>query len=280
MSQRSATTKPATATPSASTFARAGVSNQDSGQVSNDADSDRPQTAAKPLLVPIRSGRPDEPPPPLDFSRIAVNGVHHQSLRILDRDTARAQLTRQLLTELAPAFGLDLSRLRITVTAAGGARIEARGASALQEDQEVLLHPQRYRPDTESGRYLLAHEAVHAAQRQLDAQRIPTIHTETMQVAAAENEAIELGRDFAQRRTLRRSRVALHSVFAAAAAADLPEPLFEQVALQNRAGEFARIRELLGGLWISDGDVERVMLIIKSLPPSTASTLIAALDPD
>ena len=279
MSQRSATTKPATATPSASTFARAGVGNQDSGQVSNDADSDRPQTAAKPLLVPIRSGRPDEPPPPLDFSRIAVNGVRHQSLRILDRDTARAQLTRQLLTELAPAFGLDLSRLRITVTAAGGARIEARGASALQEDQEVLLHPQRYRPDTESGRYLLAHEAVHAAQRRIDAPQPLTAHTETMRIAAAEAEATDLGRDFAQRRTLRRPRVALHSVFAAAAAADLPEPLFEQVALQNRAGEFARIRELLGGLWISDGDVERVMLIIKSLPPSTASTLIAALDP-
>ena len=285
MSQRSATTKPAAATPSAPTLARVGVSTEDNSRVANDSNKDRPLPATTPLLLPIRSGRPDEPPPPLDFSRVVVNGVHHPGLRtsaphILDADTARARLTRQLLTELAPAFGLDLSRLRITVTAAGGARIEARGASALQEEQTILLHPQRYRPQTEFGRYLLAHEAVHAAQRRIDAPQSPAAYTETLRIAAAEAEASTLGHDFAQRRSLRRPRVALRRTCAAAAIANLPEPSFEAIALQNRAGELARIRELLGGLWISDSDVERVMLILKSLPPSTASTLIAALDPD
>ena len=83
------------------------------------------------------------------------------------------------------------------MTGAGGARIEARGASALQEDQTILLHPQRYQPQTESGRYLLAHEAVHAVQRHLDAPQSPAAHTETMRIAAAEAEASALGRELA-----------------------------------------------------------------------------------
>ncbi len=278
MSQRSATTKPAAVAPSAPTLARAGISIQDGGQVANDTERDAPQPTTKPLLIPVRNGRPDETPPPIDFSKIAVTSAFSRGLQVIDADTARAELTRRLLIELAPAFGLDISRLRVTVTAAGGARIEARGASALQEDQEVLLHPKHYRPETELGRYLLGHEAVHAAQRKIDTPQRPIEQTETQRVQAAEAEATELGYAFAQRRALRRPRVALRSVFAAASTANVSEPSFEQVALQNHAGELARIRELLGGLWISDGDVERVMLILKSLPPPTASTLIAALD--
>ncbi|NOT87868.1 MAG: DUF4157 domain-containing protein [Lysobacter sp.] len=286
MSQRSATTRPAAATPPASTLVRAGVSTQDNSPVANDTGKEAPRPAAKPLLVPIRNGRPDEPPPPLDFSRIAVNGSaivhirgaqipdkhatekHAPDKRILDTDSARAQLTRRLLAELAPALGLDLSRLRITVTAAGGARIEARGASALQEDQNILLHPQRYRPETDAGRYLLAHEAAHAAQRRLAG---------TPDVRAAETEADVIGRAFAARERLQRPSVALPTHVLAADTDATKELPFELVAMQNHEPEMARIRQLLGGLWISDGDVDQVLLILKTLPPPTAEALIGAL---
>ena len=289
MSQRSATTKPAAATPSASTLARVGVSTQDNSQVANDSNKDRPLPAATPLLLPIRSGRPDEPPPPLDFSRVVVNGVHEPGLRtsdphILDADTARARLTRQLLTELAPAFGLDLSRLRITVTAAGAARIEARGASALQEEQTILLHPQRYRPQTEFGRYLLAHEAVHAAQRRIDAPQPATAHTETMRIATAEAEASELGHDFAQRRSLRRPRVALRRLTALADTGESSEikpapPLAESVKT-SRSRELSVIRDALDGWWVSDGDVFTVMQILDTVSFPVAVAMVGALPRD
>ena len=284
MSQRSATTRPAAATPPASTLVRAGVSTQDNSAVANDTDREAPRPASKPLIVPIRNGRPDDPPPPLDFSGIAVNGARHQGPRILDKDTARAQLTRQLLTELAPAFGLDLSRLRITVTAAGGARIEARGASALQEDHTILLHPQRYRPQIESGRYLLAHEAAHAAQRHLDASRMPTARTETMRVAAAEAEATELGRDFAQRRSLRRPQVALRRLAAVADTGETAEvkpvaPLAESVKV-SRSRELALIRDALDGWWVSDGDVFTVMRILDTVSFPVAVAMVGALPRD
>lgn len=284
MSQRSATTKPAATAPPTSTLARAGVSTQDNSPVANDADREAPQPASKPLIVPIRNGRPDEPPPPLDFSRIAVNGARHPGPQILDSDTARAQLTRQLLTELAPAFGLDLSRLRITVTAAGGARIEARGASALQEDHTILLHPQRYRPQIESGRYLLAHEAAHAAQRRLDASRMPTAHTETMQVAAAEAEATELGWDFAQRRSLRRPQVALRRLDAVADTGEAvevkPAPPLADSVKTSRSRELAMIRDALNGWWVSDGDVFTVMRILDTVSFPVAVAMVGALPRD
>lgn len=284
MSQRSATTRPAAATPPASTLVRAGVSTQDNSAVANDTDREAQRPASKPLIVPIRNGRPDDPPPPLDFSGIAVNSAHHQGLQILDKDTARAQLTRQLLTELAPAFGLDLSRLRITVTAAGGARIEARGASALQEDHTILLHPQRYRPQIESGRYLLAHEAAHAAQRHLDASRMPTARTETMRVAAAEAEATELGRDFAQRRSPRRPQVTLRRLAAVAdtgeSAEVKPTPPLADSVKTSRSRELALIRDALDGWWVSDGDVFTVMRILDTVSFPVAVAMVGALPRD
>lgn len=279
MSQRSATTKPATATPSAPALARAGVSAQDSGQVANDTNQDRALSATRPLLVPIRNGRPDESPLPLDFSRIAVRG--ERGLRIFDPDTARAQLTRQLLTELAPAFGLDLSQLRITVTAAGAARIEARGASALQEDQNILLHPQRYRPETESGRYLLAHEAVHAAQRRIDVQQSSSVQSGTMHVAAAEAEASKLGLDFAQGRSLRRPRISLRLLAAVAdtgAGSEIkPTPALADSVKSSRSRELALIRDALDGWWVSDGDVFTVMRILDTVSFPVAVAMVGAL---
>ena len=98
MSQRSATTKPAAATPSGSTLARAGVSTQDSCELSNDNSRDGSQPVATPLLVPVRSGRPEEPPPLAfggnDFSRIAINANRKHGPYIVDANTARAEATR------------------------------------------------------------------------------------------------------------------------------------------------------------------------------------------
>ena len=231
-----------------------------------------------PLPLPVAKGRPEDPP--ADFSRVANRGP-----RILDADTERARLTRLLLTELAPVLGLDLDRLQITVNAAGGARIEARGASGLQEDATMLLHPARYQPGSTQGRYLLAHEAVHAAQRQLATASPPALDGPA-QIAAAEAEATALGHDFAQRRPLRRPRIALRRTEALAdtGAAGTKEtkpvpPLVESVRT-SRSREIDIIRDALDGWWVSDGDVFTVMRVLDSLSFQVASAVLAALTSD
>ncbi len=200
MTQRAAAAKPASATPVASTLTRApvtteGVQNEEVTQPqASETSSYKPHMPPKGHMLPKGNGRSEQAPKDFntaefsskafntkdfstkDFSKIANSAPArdpstHRSPLILDADTVRAQLTRRLLTELAPALGLDLSRLRITVNAAGGARIDARGASGLQEHNTILLHPARYRPHTREGRHLLAHEAVHHAQRMLSPQR-------------------------------------------------------------------------------------------------------------
>ena len=242
-----------------------------------DATEEHAPSMPQPLPLPVGKDRPDDPPSP-DFSRVANRGPD-----ILDADPERARITRLLLTELAPALGLDLSGLRITVTAAGGARIEARGASGLQEESHLLLHPARYRPDSTHGRYLLAHEAVHAAQRRLahapdgDARE---------QIAAAEAEAGELGRDFAERRPLRRPRIALRRLEALADSGEVETkeaakvPALVDSVKTGRSREIALIVDALDGWWVSDGDVFTVMRILDSLSFEVASAVVAALTTD
>lgn len=232
------------------------------------------EVAPPPPIVPVRPLRPDEPPQ-LDFSRIANHGA-----RIEDADAARARLTRMLLMELAPALGLDLSRVRITVTPAGGARIEARGASALQDGDEVLLHPSRYRPQSDRGRYLLAHELAHAAQRSLTG--MPIRRDPDAQARAAEAEAVLLGEDVVARRTPQRPKVALRTIRVAAdtgeAAQPVP-PIVESVKT-SRSRELAIIKGALGGWWVSDDDVFTVMRILDTVSFPVAVAMVSALDSD
>ena len=204
------------------------------------------------------------PPPPRDFTGLGV----HAPGNIVDHDVARALLTRVLLDELAASFGLDPKRIKINVTAPAEARTNAAGASGLQSGATIYLHPARFRPATVEGRRLLAHEAAHAAQRELSAKP---------DLAAAEAEAAELADAFATRAPLRRPKVALPQLVVAHDTGAVPELPFETMVEQNHQSELARIHQLLGGLWISDGDVDKVLLILKTVSPPAAVALVRML---
>lgn len=277
MSRQAASAQPVNAAPAAPARLPAVSAIATSVATALAGEEERAPSTPQPLARPVGKGRPEDPPP-VDFSRVANRGPE-----ILDADSERARITRLLLTELAPALGLDLSRLRITVNAAGGARIEARGASALQEDNTLLLHPARYRPDATQGRYLLAHEAVHAAQRRLAGSPEGDARE---QIAAAEAEAGELGRDFAERRPLRRPRIALRRLEALADSGEVETkdaakvPALVDSVKISRSREIALIVDALDGWWVSDGDVFTVMRILDSLSFEVASAVVAALTPD
>ncbi|MET4726683.1 hypothetical protein ABIE09_000454 [Lysobacter enzymogenes] len=276
MSERAAAVRPA-APAAAAAPARADANAQRaperkrSGQESGRIEPERASARTAAPLAPPPLLRSDEAAP--DFARIGCGGA-----RIHDADLARARLTAQLLQELGRAFGLDLSRLEVQVDADAAIRIQARGANALQEDARVLLHPGRYRPHEAQGRYLLAHETAHAAQRAL-ASAAPSDN-----VAAAEAEADAIGAAFARRESLPRPRVALRSARAAAdtgksetAEAVESPPLADSVKT-SRSRELESIREALDGWWVSDGDVFKVMRILDTAPFDVAVAMVGALD--
>jgi hypothetical protein len=183
----------------------------------------------------------------------------------------RRLTTQRLLAQLAPALGLDLERLHVDMHGSAQARLDAAGAQGLQEGITIWLHPQRYRPQSTEGRYLLAHEAVHVAQRGLHG---------PADDAAAEAEAAALGREFAAGKLPRRPRIALASTRAAADAGAKTEtvPTIDAQTMEiSRARELEVIHAALGGLWVSDGDVFDVLRILDSLPYSLIKPLLLAL---
>lgn len=191
---------------------------------------------------------------------------------VIDADAQRRQATQRLLEQLAPALGLDLRRIRVEIHSAGNARLDGAGACGLQEGATIWLHPSQYLPQRPDGRYLLAHEATHAAQR--------AVRGRTDE-AAAEAEAAELGREFAAGRTPRRPRFALVSNHAAAdtgAQADAAPTITADTVRVSRARELFVIKEALGGLWVSDGDVFDVLRILDSVPYPIIKPLLQALD--
>jgi hypothetical protein len=199
----------------------------------------------------------------------------HARAHIDDVNDARALITRTLLVELASKLGLDPSRIRIQVNSAAEARVNAAGASGMQEDGAVYLHPTRYSPETAHGRYLLGHEVAHVAQR--------GVHGPVV-VRDAEAEALDIGRAFAERRPLRRARkpigrrpAADSGEEAAPPPLEASEKLIAASVAQSRSREIAEIRKSLSGLWISDGDVFDVMRILDSVSFVVANGIVRAL---
>ncbi|QWP78986.1 DUF4157 domain-containing protein [Lysobacter sp. K5869] len=270
MSERAAAVRPAA--PAAATAPARANANARRAPERARGNEERPLAAPSPLSPPPMLRSDDAPP---DFARIHCGGP-----RIHDADLARARLTAQLLGELGRAFGLDLSRLEVRVDADAAIRIQARGANALQEDARVLLHPDRYRPREAQGRYLLAHETAHAAQRSLAA----VAPGDTL--AAAEAEADALGAAFARGDPLHRPRVALRSANAAAdngqkATAEAAEaPALAGSVKTSRSRELELIRDALDGWWVSDGDVFKVMRILDTVEFDVAVAMVGALSPD
>jgi hypothetical protein len=191
---------------------------------------------------------------------------------VIDADVQRRLTTQRLIQQLAPALGLDPRSIRVEVQDSGRARLDAAGAHGLQEGTTIWLHSTHYRPNREEGRYLLGHEAAHAAQRQL---------TGPGNEDAAEAEARTLGRQFAVGRLPRRPRMSLVRARAAAdsgAKEDSPPKVDSDMVKVSRSRELAVIRDALGGLWVSDGDVFTVLRILDSVPYSVIKPMLMALE--
>lgn len=200
---------------------------------------------------------------------------------IRDDDAARALATRWLVRELAPLLGLDPAAVRISTDADAARRTGERGASGLSEPGRIFLHPRRFQPHSAHGRYLLAHELTHAAQRQLSA---PIVLPESAARRLAEREAHDAGTAFAGHQLPPRPRHRLPPQ-ARAADSDAGAPLPEQdlasalaaAVATGREREIALIKELLSGLWVSDGDVDKVMQVLDGLAFPVAKAVVVAL---
>lgn len=191
---------------------------------------------------------------------------------VLDSDQAREFLTRWLLQELAPALGIDASKVEIRVNGEAAARTDARGASGLAENGVVYLNPTRYRPAETTGRSLLAHELAHIAQAAAP-RRSPIETRDSRQ--AAEREADRIARAFEVRSVLPKVQQSIDRT-SVAADEDLDKKLAEAVSV-GRARELDAIRSLISGLWISDGDVFDVFKILETMPFLVARAVVHAL---
>jgi hypothetical protein len=145
-----------------------------------------------------------------------------------------------------------------------------KGLNVLDDRLSSLLAP--------AGRYLLAHEAAHAAQRTLTA----TSHRRVA-AHAAEAEAAAAGRAFAAGRLPDRPRIALVTLRAAADvgvkdAVEAPPVVDVAMVRVSRAREIAAIKSSLGGLWVSDGDVFDVLEILDRIPYPIVHTVLMALE--
>jgi Domain of unknown function (DUF4157) len=214
-----------------------------------------------------------------NFSRLRVSDGRET---ILDEDAARALITRWLIHDLAPMLGLDASRIEIHVNSEAESRTNARGARGLMEGGRIYLHPSRYQPKSDEGRYLLAHEATHIAQL-----TAPTEHpvSAARAVLEAEREADEVAAAFVRARPIRlpQHRVPVERIMAqeATAAAATPGPSLEDFVLQNREREIARIKKRLSyGFFdwkITDGDITAVLREVEALDFMTIVAIAEAL---
>ncbi len=224
---------------------------------------------------------PKPPSPPENGRVVNFAGLRTQgaSPRIDDQDEMRALATRQLFRELLPRLGIDPERLVIRVDLDAQRQLDARQATGLQENATIYLHPQRFRPNTAFGRYLVAHETVHAAQRANDVD---------CDVTAAEGEAHAIAQAFVRDGSVRKPVLALASSVAAAfvgseadattsAGADL-----EGLARENHESELSLMRKALSyGVFdwaITDDDVKDVLRVLESMAFQTQIELVRALE--
>jgi hypothetical protein len=66
---------------------------------------------------------------------------------------------------MEPRFGHDFSRVRVHDDSTAGVSARAVNAQAYTLGRHVVLGPGRYRPDTRTGRWLMAHELTHTIQQ-------------------------------------------------------------------------------------------------------------------
>jgi hypothetical protein len=196
--------------------------------------------------------------------------------RPLPPDAILRTLTLALVQQLAPRLGLRADALRIELGPEAERRTAARGARGLTANDTVFLGPRHFHPAQPSGRYLLGHELAHVAQARL----APAAVESPPEQIEAELEADVIGRAAARGGVVSAPRVPLVAEEAADTDVETKRGLLRGAVLRGRTPEIRRIKKYLGGLWISDGDVSRVMRILQSVALPVATAMITWLEKD
>jgi len=177
-------------------------------------------------------------------------------VRVTVRDEAlRALVTGEILT-LANILALDPEDLDVRVDELAASRLASAGVRGMQEGDAVFVHPDVFAADTTEGKYLLAHEMIHAAQRRLPSRN-------DLGYVEAEAEATSLGRAYASGLGLMRPSIGLAG---RAAAHDDPKPDNQKVLASplrlSRRVELWRVQYVPPGdlKWIGGLDKKRQAL--------------------
>lgn len=204
------------------------------------------------------------------------------SRNIADPDPARGSRTHALLSELAAGLGLDGSSVRVRVDDTARAVTGARGALGLMQDGVVYLNPERYDPETRAGRYLLAHEVAHVAQRSQTA----SLASVAPAARAAEIEATTIGRAFAVGGTVKPVTQTLGPMAIAAEETEFGEDQARQEDQEQAHDEesasdldtetlyWEEVEALIEAVCpeLSGARFERIMLLTEKWPPEAGWT--------
>lgn len=236
------------------------------------------EAAVVPAAEPVRSPEPEPnvtrtPPLPAnhghDLAALSTGGE--------PPDPASGRLTPQQRDALrawigvvAGQLGLMPGQVPIRLEEEPEWRVFPSEADGVASRGIIHLRSETFDPTSVRGRRLVAHEAAHVAQTLVPA-RVEATRTDV------EREAEEFAEQVVSTFTASRVEVSL-PLEEVAANTDF-EKLVETVK-QSRAGELARIRRLLGGLWISDGDVFDILQILGAFPPLTISAIARNLTID
>lgn len=134
------------------------------------------QTKAQPPAIPLR-------PAPTERALIEIGSTsdpaEHEANRVRSnravgcRDLGAAAVGTPLPSAprvlLEAGLGRDFKGVRVHTDHAAGELTEHLGANAFTLGRDIFFAPGRYRPDTEAGRRLLAHEAAHVLQQEFTA---------------------------------------------------------------------------------------------------------------
>jgi Fe-S cluster assembly iron-binding protein IscA len=233
-----------------------------------------PQTTSDFPLDRNRAVREDfEPPQPrLPFALPAHDAKEQEVDETLRR-------TRELVSRWAPHLGLQPSTIALCWDPGMQQQLAARRLLGLMQAGRLHLNRARYEADAELGRFVLAHELVHLAQR---SERAVHPGARRGSPAGAEREADRLARGLVLHDRAARPRVLLPGG-AVAAKEDAPHaPKLGELVVQTRQRELEEIRSYLEtGLFdwaITDGDIDNIFRILEPLAFVLIRAISRALD--
>jgi hypothetical protein len=236
-------------------------------------------------LTPVRSLHNTSQPEVESAENSSVT-LYNMTLTADDPQTPISQLqsTLRLWDTYARLLGLETNPLEITI--GGKDRLDKNQAGGMVDRGAVYLHPRHFNPYNHNGRMILAHELAHIAQQRRNVTAGNTRAGVTMDLI--EKEASATARKVVAGYVPEPLQYLLHAEAIAYTdpVGDESEPqpseeTFLDAVRTRYAEEIARINRLLRGvwgfLWVTDGMVNEILLILQSVDFITVQAIVQAL---